>query len=273
MSERALIEAGDIFFFSRLRRGVDGEIEPDVLRLFMVLAPRGPGRKLRVFVVGRKLQKEDGESTGIERAWAVNLLTTSDAWTVRRELQALDRRTRTRAPGLAAAHPVGQGLYEIVSHKEHTELGYVLALPADPGPAQRELGILAEALYVVAVKNPRIPAAGLPVARAAGYPATLVEKFGDKKWIAVDDDGALLDSKNAQLLLIGANAPEDELGLQVRRDAWCDAFAALHARRAEGGCRALFTNVFPETEAAAWPARQSLVPAIDVDAEMIGEPR
>ncbi|MDP2341003.1 MAG: hypothetical protein Q8O67_08600 [Deltaproteobacteria bacterium] len=248
MSEER-IEDGDIFFFHRERLFLYADEErADVQRLFMVLAPRGPRPKLRVFVVGRKRVPRGEEAQPLERAWAVNVLTTREARAVRRALEGLEAMTRTREMRLTTtAIPIGAGLYEIVRHQEHTELGYVLAQPDEPGRVQEQLGLRSEASYVVAVKNPCLPAPGMPTGRSAGYPAKLLEKFGDRRWIAVDD-ACLLDHRNAQLVLIGANARgvEDELGLRVQRDTRFDAFDALHARRLEQGVRPLFAGVFPD---------------------------
>jgi hypothetical protein len=69
-----------------------------------------------------------------------------------------------RRPAVGAAKPVGEGRYQLLGHRDHTELAYVLELPRRHGPAQEEFEIKDAASYVVAIKNPEV--AALP-----GFPA------------------------------------------------------------------------------------------------------
>jgi hypothetical protein len=100
----------------------------------------------------------------------------------------------------------GEGKYAIVQHDNHTELVYILELPEVPGPTQREFEIKKEASYIVSVKNPDISVPGFAAfssARKPEYSKDMMKKFGNRRWINVDDS-RLLDYENTQLLLIGA---------------------------------------------------------------------
>ncbi len=45
--------------------------------------------------------------------------------------------------------PAGEGRYALVDHDGHSDLDYVLELPAMPGPVQRDLGIAPQATYQI----------------------------------------------------------------------------------------------------------------------------
>ena len=102
--------------------------------------------------------------------------------------------------------PAGEGKYSIVKHDGHTELAYLLELPQVPGPTQKEFEIRKEASYIISVKNPGVNVPGFAAfssARKPEYPKRLMEMFGDRRWMDVENS-ELLDYKNTQLLLIGA---------------------------------------------------------------------
>jgi hypothetical protein len=76
-----------------------------------------------------------------------------------------------------------------VPHGNHTHLAYVLELPTQQGPAERELNIEREASYIIAVRNPASPSppsAGLDPEREARFPKKLLEKFAGRKFVPVD---------------------------------------------------------------------------------------
>ena len=119
----------------------------------------------------------------------------------------------------AAAIPAGEGKYSIVQHDNHTELAYILELPEVPGPTQREFQIKKEASYIISVKNPDISVPGFAAfssTRKPDYSRDIVEKFGNRRWINVDDP-QFLNYENTQLLLIGARNKdvEEELGIDI----------------------------------------------------------
>jgi hypothetical protein len=252
------IEEGDIYFFYRPR--VEAEEvrgREDIQRFFMVLAAERPKRTYRLFVVGRKKLPEpaSGARHPEQRNWALNVLTTKEPEAIRRALLAQEYSTETRGERFVpGATPVGEGKYQLLRHKDHTELACALALPEEPGPAQEEFDIQKEASYVVAVKNPELAGRGLPAPKEPpAYPKRLREKFGERRWIDIDDP-ALLDYENAQLLLLGAHAGtlEEELGvaLEVEEESLHSAEVCreLRLRCERERVRPLLTGEFPEKE-------------------------
>ena len=215
-----VLERGDVFFFYRPRVGMaEARSLDDVARFFFVLDPDGRGGD-RLVVVGRK-RLPDPERH--ERAWAL----VAEVARVPEELrddvgprvyQAKTRGVRVQ-PG---ARPVGEGRYVLADHDGHSHFAYALELPPDPGEAQRVFGIEREASYIVAVRNadaPAPPGAGLPRSRRADLPPELRKRFGDRRWLFVDDP-ALLDHAGVELALIGAaRDAQDELGVPFDTEA------------------------------------------------------
>jgi hypothetical protein len=214
------LEEGDIFLFYRPRIAAH-EVHgwSDVQRFYMVLAAKWPLRIYRLFVIGRKKlpQLVKGRQHPDRRNWAVVVLVSDDPGDIRSELAVYEYETRTRGRRFVpAAKPLGEGRYQLVRHRDHTELVYALELPRPVGPAQREFEIRQEAGYIIAVKNPEISTPGTPSTKyPPAYPERLRRKFGRHRWIDVEPD--LLDHENAQLLLLAAHSEEveDELGVHI----------------------------------------------------------
>jgi hypothetical protein len=152
---------------------------------------------------------------------------------------------------LAAAAPVGEGKYTIVKHGNHTELAYILELPEIPGPTQREFEIKKEASYIISVKNPDVKVPGFAASeKNPEYPKALKEKFGDKRWINVDEPD-LLNYENTQLLLIGAKKKdiEEELGVDIdeekETERSADLFKELKLIKEQVPLKPLLKGKFP----------------------------
>src|ERR671911_903157 len=226
-----IIEQGDIFFFYRPKVDTE-EVKDikDVQRFYMVTTPEEEEKEkkkndiYRLFLIGQKQLPEivEGKSTSEEKNWALNILTTSNPDDIHKELLPAEYTTETRGKRrLAAAAPAGEGKYKIVKHDSHTELAYILELPEIPGPTQREFEIKKEASYIISVKNPDVKVPGFAgfssEAKKPEYPKHLKEKFGDRRWINVEEP-ELLNYENAQLLLIGAKKKDIEVELGVDID-------------------------------------------------------
>jgi hypothetical protein len=240
---RKEIEHGDIFFFFIPKIEATEEVKgiEDVQRFYMVTCPEETkGKKTkkiyRLFLLGAKQLPEivEGKSKSTERNWVLNILTTSDPQDIKQEiLVPAEYSTETRGKRrLAAAAPAGEGKYSIVEHDNHTELAYILELPEVPGPAQREFEIKKEASYIVSIKNPNISIPGFAAfssSRKPDYSKDINEKFGDRRWINVDNS-ELLNYENTQLLLIGARKKdvEEELGIDIDEEKETLNTADLH---------------------------------------------
>jgi hypothetical protein len=271
-----IIEHGDIFFFYRPKVGTD-EVEDieDVQRFYVVISPEdgfggssiSKGEKTkknnegiyRLFLIGQKQLPEivEGKSSSKERNWALNILTTSNPEDIHKELLPAEYTTETRGKRrIAAAAPAGEGKYSIVKHDNHTELAYLLELPEIPGPTQKEFEIKKQASYIVSVKNPEIKAPGFAAFaedKKPQYPRHLIDKFGDRRWINVDDT-ELLNYENTQLLLIGARKKdvEEELGINIdeqkETEESADIFGELRMKREQVPLKPLLKGKFPQKE-------------------------
>jgi hypothetical protein len=258
-----VLEHGDIFFFYRPKVNTEEvkDVE-DVQRFYMVTAPEdkihgGKNNIYRIFLIGQKQLPEivEGKSTSKERNWALNTLTTSNAEDIHKELLPAEYVTETRGKRrLGAAAPAGEGKYSIVKHDGHTELAYILELPEVPGPTQREFEIRKEASYIISVKNPKVKVPGFTASeKAPDYPKHLMEKFGDRRWINVDDPD-LLNYENVQVLLIGARKKdvEEELGIDIdeqkETERSADLFQELKMKKENVPLKPLLKGKFPKKE-------------------------
>jgi hypothetical protein len=214
-----VLERGDIYFL--YRPAVDRDevrSSRDVARLFILLKPWEPCR-YRLLVVGRKRLPDPSEHN---RFWAFVLRVFKDRDALNAELGEEQYATKTRGVRkIPAVRPAAEGIFALVRHGEHTHLAYVLELPKQAGPVERELNIKREASYIIAVKNPSAPTppiAGLDPDHEARFPKRLLEKFAGRRWIPVDPPD-FLDYEGAELVLIGARqTAEEELGIEFRPD-------------------------------------------------------
>jgi Protein of unknown function (DUF2795) len=258
------IEDGDIFFFFRPKIKVTAEVKgiEDVQRFYMVTCSEESGGKkvktiYRLFLLGAKQLPEivEGKSKSTERNWALNILTTYDPEDIKHEiLVPAEYSTETRGERrMVAASPAGEGKYSIVQHDNHTELAYILELPEVPGPTQREFEIKKEASYIISVKNPGISVKGFAAfssARKPKYSNDVLEKFGNRRWLDVDDP-QLLNYENTQLLLIGARKKdvEEELGIDINEEKEtlnsADLYKELKVKRDQIPVKSLLKGKFP----------------------------
>jgi hypothetical protein len=257
-----IIEQGDIFFFYRPKIDTE-EVKDikDVQRFYMVTTPEEEEKNdiYRLFLIGQKQLPEivEGKSTSEEKNWALNILTTSNPDDIHKELLPAEYTTETRGKRrLAAAAPAGEGKYTIVKHENHTELAYLLELPEIPGPTQREFEIKKEASYIISVKNPDVKVPGFAAVssnKKLEYPKRLKDKFGDKRWISIEDP-QLLNYENIQVLLIGARKKdvEEELGIDIDEERetenTADIFKELKLRKEQVPLKPLLKGTFPKKE-------------------------
>jgi uncharacterized protein DUF2795 len=258
-----VIEQGDMFFFYRPKVDAE-EVEniKDVQRFYMVTSAKEKKKQkeiYRLFLIGQKQLPEivEGKSTSEEKNWALNIVTTFNPDDIHNEFLPAEYTTETKGKRrLAAAVPAGEGKYVIVKHDNHTELAYILELPETPGPTQREFQIKKEASYIISVKNPEIKIPGFSAFspdKKPEYPKYLKEKFGDRRWINVEDS-ELINYENTQLLLIGAKKKdvEQELGIDIEEkketDSSADLFKELRLRKEQIPLKPLLKGKFPSKE-------------------------
>lgn len=231
------VEKGDIYFFYRPKVNAEKiRDQDDIQRLHIVLVA-DKDNAARLFVVGKKQLPDiaEGESKSTAREWMMNYRTGKPK-DIAEDLAPLEYKTKTRGEQeQGEAIPVGEGRYVIYERHNSSRLAYRLANPNKPGKAQKALGILAEASYIISVRNPSVDVPGFPDAKP-DYPKSLQNKFADKRWIDVDDP-KLLDYENAQLLLIGAHA--DLSGEEIDITGKADLFTTLGLKKREWPTEAL----------------------------------
>lgn len=256
--KKKTLEHGDIFFFYRPK--VDTEVVKNidnVQRFYMVTSPENSNVN-RIFLLGQKQlpQITEARSSSEERNWALNIATSSDPEEIRKEFLPAEYETETRGTRrVGAAVPVGEGKYSIVEHEGHTELAYILEIPEVPGSSQREFQIKKEGSYIISVKNPDIQVPGYSafLERKPSYPSSLKQKFGDRRWINVDDPD-LLNYENTQLLLIGARKKdvEEELGINIDEEKefakTAELFNDLKIRKEQVPLKPLLKGEFPSKD-------------------------
>ena len=246
MAENQIIEKGQIYFFYRCKMDVEtpGSLD-DIARFEMILMPAGES-KGRLLVIGKKRLPEiaKGESKSRAREWMMNIAVTTPE-KLGKALGPVSYETKTRGKRREeGAVPVGEGGYAIVRRDDRTELAYRLKRPEQSGEAQEELGILREACFVIAVRNPEVKTAGFPDEKP-DYPKKLREMFADERWLDIADP-KLLDYEKAQFLLVGARDDLSGYGVEIPKRA--NLFKTLDLKKAEWPTEALEKGRFAAAE-------------------------
>ncbi|HYY23921.1 MAG TPA: hypothetical protein VE689_00440 [Candidatus Udaeobacter sp.] len=127
--------------------------------------------------------------------------------------------TKTRGTRhLPAVRPIGEGVYRIVRHEDHTHFVYALELPKKTGEAQTAFNIEERASYIISVKNPEKGSpsgAGLPEEQEAHFPRWLQEKFRDRRFCEADPPDFLNYEGTEFVLISAAEDVSEELGIKL----------------------------------------------------------
>lgn len=236
-----VLERGDIYFAYRPRVGIETAVgQDDVQRLFMILSPRY--RDLyRLITIGRK-ELPDTETR--ERNWGFVKRVGRNPEDVEDELDEEVYKTKTRGTRLLpAARPVGEGVYEIAKHGDHTHLAYALELPKRTGKVQEGFNLEEEGSYIITVKNPEKPApegAGLNEEQKAEFPQRLKKRFEGRSFVNAEPT-EFLDYEGAELVLVGAReGSEIELKPEAETEASAEIFRDLKLEREKHPVKPLF---------------------------------
>jgi len=241
------LETGNIYFIYRPRRNEsEPSSEADIQRLFVVLKPKGKPR-YRLLVMGRK-ELPDPDQAGRQRYWGFVDFVANRPKAIEDQFDLETRQTKTRGEQVQPpARPVGEGVYRLVRHKDHTHLVYALELPKEPGRPQGELNLEKEGSYIISVKNPEKPSprgAGLGKDRQAAYPEELQQKFEGRRFFDLEPP-EFLDYEGTQFVMIPA--AEDvsrelnlELAPQQETGRSSDVFHDLHMEKEEHPVEPLF---------------------------------
>lgn len=212
-----VLERGNIYFCYTPKveceevNGLD-----DVQQFYFILAPHGK-QSYRLIAIGKKRLPEVDDSNS--NNWCFVESVSNDAQEIEQELRKKTYQTKTLGERVQpAARPVGEGIYAIVRHQDHTNLVYALELPEDLGEAQKAFGIKSEASYIMTIKNPEASSpkgTGLPAEEKADLPEHLQNSFEQRRFVPADPP-EFLDYAGVELILIGASANiEAELGIEL----------------------------------------------------------
>ncbi|HHP7229236.1 MAG TPA: hypothetical protein ACFCUY_00065 [Xenococcaceae cyanobacterium] len=244
----AILEQGNIYFCYRPKveqhdvTGLD-----DVQRFYLVLSPHGK-TKYRLIVVGQKQLPQVTDQN--QNCWCFVESVSNKAQDIEQGLRQETYQTKTRGEReQPSARPVGEGIYEIVQHQDHTHLIYALELPQETGSAQTALRIQAEASYILSIKNPETASpqgSGLAAAQKADLPQQLQNRFTQKRFIPAEPP-EFLDHAGVEFILIGATADVgSELGIELQPQKETEATAEilnnLKMRKSRHPIEPLFTG-------------------------------
>jgi hypothetical protein len=244
-----VLERGDLFFFYRPDVG---ETSPggllDVRRFHVVLRPEGKDT-LRLITVGRKKLPEPTEQGRSHWGFVDRVFRTPDE--LRAALSGATYETETMGERrLPEARPAGEGVYALVRHGRSTVLAYALELPEVPGDVQKAFRIEKQGRFVISIKNPEsgsLAGMGLDGDRRADFPDELMERFGDRRWVAADPP-EFLDHEGAELVLVGGREAGDDLGIglepQTETEDDAEVFKDLHLEKTERTIKPLFEGTW-----------------------------
>jgi hypothetical protein len=224
--EVEILERGNIYFFYR---PAVGEETPkglvDVQRFHFVLSPER--RDLfRMITVGKKRLPEPDDAG--QRFWGFVEKVGQSSGEMVEELERGQMRDGFGTK--RSARPAGEGVYALARHGNHTHLLYTLELPVEPDEVQRELHIEKQGSYLLSVKNPAAgspPSVGLEEERKAEFPEELQERFGSRRFIALESP-EFLDYEGAELLVMGSDeGPAENLDVDLKPECESEETANL----------------------------------------------
>lgn len=244
------IEGGNIFFvFQPKVEHEEAKSLADVQRFYVVLSPHGKKCYRRIVIGEKRLPElEDGD----RKNWGFVDIVTGDPTAIEREFEESAYETKTRGKRHEpSARPLGEGVYSLVRHGNHTHLLYALELPEKPGEPQRRLRMEEEGSYIISVKNPQAPSpprAGLAEDQKTRFPRELQELFDGRRFLPVDPPD-FLDHEGAELLLIGAAEDiSEELGIELHpeeeTEQTAEIFRDLRLKKSEHPIEPLFQGLW-----------------------------
>jgi hypothetical protein len=249
-----VLEKGYIYFFYRPRVDETKVTDlNDVERLYMVLEtlPQDKGSQdqqhYRLIVIGQKQLPEIHPGGGGQAYWGFVEKVSHQAEEITQELSGKTYQTKTEGQQTKEpARPIGEGVYDLVEHGDHTDLAYELKLPTQPGEVQKAFRLREQGCYIFSIKNPEQPAQGGInfQGEAAHYPKRLQEIFHGRKWAPVEPPD-FLNHQGTQILLVGAepNVMKD-LGInlqpQLEKEAQDAIFQELHLQQSQHPSQGLF---------------------------------
>lgn len=214
------LEQGNIYFFYKPRRDIESvQGFQDVSRFYFVLDPFSESLP-RYIVMGNK--KMPNMNDGNKSVWGFIQMVGG------RGFKTYNKLTTKRLRN--ASRPAGEGIYLIVSHRNHTHLLYSLELPENPGEVQRAFSIQKEANYVF-LNRP-----------TENSPTSPEEPFSNFTRVS----SQYLDRRGTEILLVGVGSDIGRLGISAKKDYetlnTADIFSSLEVDRERHPTDALITG-------------------------------
>lgn len=215
------LERGSIYFFYRPKVGGKKPEElHDIEQMYMLLTP-DEKKEFRLAVIGHKRLPAPSKK-GRRRFWGFVDMVTNDPEAMAEELKSPDLGEGLPASKrIPAARPVGEGVYRIIRHEDHTHLVYALEEPREPGVAQDIFNVEEQASYILAIKNPKQGGSsrvGLSKEEEAEYPENLQKTFHGEDFGPAEPPD-FLDYEGTQFVLISASANiSKDLGITLNPD-------------------------------------------------------
>ena len=120
--------------------------------MFVVLVPDEPQR-YRLLVIRHRSFSQESE---IDRTSGFVDTVSDEPKCVEDRLAPEARETKITAEShLPALRPIGEGVYRIIRHDDHTHIAYALELPKASGGAQASFTLENQANYIISMKNPQ----------------------------------------------------------------------------------------------------------------------
>jgi hypothetical protein len=208
------LEHGSILFLYRPRVETPEVTDLGDVQRLLVLLSAEDAQYQRLIAVGRKRLSRSAKR---ERFWGfVDLVLTPHDMKAALGAQVYGTKTRGLRH-LPAAVPIARGRYSLTAHGEHSHLHWSAArMTTDPIAFEAE--VEPEGNYLLSVANPDLEIWGLQeppelqtrlfdelelhVAIPSPFPPAFQQRFGNRKYVAVDDP-RWLDHPGAELLFIG----------------------------------------------------------------------
>lgn len=215
-----VLERGAVYF---LYRPKIGEFAPtgleDVQRFYIIFKPDKKARYRVIVIAEKRLPEVELER---EKFWGYVEFLTDNPEEIEEEFRGRVYATQTRGErGQPSGRPVGEGVYELLLHNDHTHFTYILSVPKILGEVQRELGLKEEGNYIISLINPKAPTPpDIEVSREqrANYPEKLQNLFGKRRFIRADKV-ELLDFPGAAFVLIGVEKEiPQEVGIKLEAE-------------------------------------------------------
>lgn len=196
-----VLESGNVYFFFRPEVEEAAEKLEEAQRMFVVLAPEEPQR-YRLLVIGRRSFSQESE---IDRTSGfVDAVSGEPKFVENRLAPEAHQRKITGESHLPALRPIGEGVYRIIRHDDHTHFAYVLELPKASGGAQAAFTLEDQASYIISIKNPEQGSGfATDLQQPADLPKRLREKFGDRRFCEADPPD-FLNYAGMEFVLIAA---------------------------------------------------------------------